>query len=46
MPSNELSGITLEIAKRRKTGVTAAMVSMMITTYVDDCKSLSSRVKK
>jgi hypothetical protein len=32
MTSNGLSGKNLEIAKRRKTGVTAAMVSMMITT--------------
>ncbi len=36
MTSNDLLGKTLEIAKRRKTGVTAAMVSMMITTDVED----------
>ncbi len=31
MTSNDLSGKTLEIVKRKKTGVTAAMVSMIIT---------------
>jgi hypothetical protein len=37
---------TLEIVKRKKTGVTAAMVSMVITTDVEDYKSSRSTVMK
>jgi hypothetical protein len=46
MTSNDLSGKTLEIVKRKKTGVTAAMVSMIITTDVEDFKSSTCSVLK
>jgi hypothetical protein len=46
MTSNDLSGKTLEIVKRKKTGVTAAMVSIMIMKDVKDCKSSTSSVHK